>query len=107
MKILSKPEELLLLAICNLRDNAYGVEILNFLTDKTGNEWSIGSIYVPLDRLARMGLVDTYQGEPTAKRGGRSKRFYKITWNGIEALKQSRELNEDMWSGISELAIGK
>ena len=107
MKILSKPEELLLLSICNLSDRAYGVEILNFLTEKTGNEWSIGSIYVPLDRLARMGLVETYQGEPTAKRGGRSKRFYRITKNGLKALRQSRELSEDMWSGISELAAGK
>ncbi len=107
MKILSKPEELLLLSICNLGDNAYGVEILNFLTKKTGNEWSIGSIYVPLDRLARMGLVDTYQGEPTAKRGGRSKRFYRITNKGLSAIRQSREISEDMWSGISELAAEK
>ncbi|MCP4725489.1 MAG: hypothetical protein GY863_10655 [bacterium] len=107
MKIISKPEELLLLSICNLGDRAYGVEILNFLTRKTGNEWSIGSIYVPLDRLARMGLVETYQGEPTSKRGGRSKRFYRITKDGLEAIRQSRALNEDMWSGISEMAAGK
>ncbi len=107
MKILTKPEELLLLAICNLGDDAYGVKILQYMSDKTGYEWSIGSIYVPLDRLARMGLVSTYQGEPTAKRGGKSKRFYKVTKEGLTALKDSYKVNEELWTGITNIVFGK
>ncbi|MCP4724922.1 MAG: PadR family transcriptional regulator [bacterium] len=107
MKILTKPEELLLLAVCNLKDKAYGVEMLKFLSEKTGFEWSIGSIYIPLDRLARMGYVDTYQGDPSAERGGKSKRFYRITEMGLKALTESRKVNEDLWSGISEFAVDK
>lgn len=100
MKILSKPEELLLLAICNLKENAYGVEIMKFVSSKTGYEWSIGSIYVPLDRLARMGHVETYQGDPDSKRGGKSKRYYKITDSGIKALVKSKEVQDNLWEGI-------
>ncbi len=106
MKILTKPEELLLLAVCNLGEKAYGVEILRFLSEKTGNGWSIGSIYIPLDRLARMGYVDTFQGEPTAERGGKSKRFYRISEKGMQALAENRKVSEDLWSGIKKLAKG-
>lgn len=107
MKILTKPEELLLLAICNLKENAYGVEIMKFVSEKTRSDWSIGSIYVPLDRLARLGYVVSYQGEPTAKRGGRSKRYFKITGSGLDVLRESLRVQEEMVKGIPELAMVK
>ena len=107
MKLLSKSEELLLLAVCNLKDNAYGVEILKYVSEVTGQDWSIGSIYVPLDRLARMGYVRTYQGEPTSKRGGKSKRYFEATKEGIEALKENKKVQEEMWAGIPELTEGR
>jgi len=102
MNLLTKPEELLLLAVCNLKEDAYGVEILRYVSEKTGHEWSIGSIYVPLDRLVRLGYLDTYQGEPTSKRGGKSKRFYEITALGIETLLENRRIQNELWSGIPE-----
>jgi PadR family transcriptional regulator, regulatory protein PadR len=104
MNILTKPEELLLLAICNLKENAYGVEILKYVSEKTGSEWSIGSIYVPLDRLARLGYVETYLGEATAKRGGKKKRYFKITKFGLETLVENKRINDEMWSEMSDLA---
>jgi len=106
MKILTKPEELLLLAICNLKEDAYGVEILKYVSEKTGNEWSIGSIYVPLDRLARLGYVETYLGEPTAKRGGKKKRYFKITTLGLETLRENKRIQDDLWSEMPDLAVG-
>jgi len=106
MKILTKPEELLLLAICNLKEDAYGVEILKYVSEKTGNEWSIGSIYVPLDRLARLGYVETYLGEPTAKRGGKKKRYFKITKLGLETLRENKRIQDDLWSEMPDLAVG-
>ena len=106
MKILTKPEELLLLAICNLKDNAYGVEILKYVSEKTGNEWSIGSIYVPLDRLARLGYVETYLGEATAKRGGKKKRYFKITQVGLETLRENKRVHDDLWSEMVDVTVG-
>lgn len=106
MKILTKPEELLLLAICNLKENAYGVEILKYVSEKTGSEWSIGSIYVPLDRLARLGYVETYLGEPTAKRGGKKKRYFRMTQLGIETLLENKRVQDDLWSEMPDFAIG-
>lgn len=102
MKMLSKPEELLLLAICNLKENAYGVEILKYVSQKTGYDWSIGSVYVPLDRLARLGYVETYQGEPSAKRGGRKKRYFKMTAEGMSALKENIEVQKEMLKGLPD-----
>jgi PadR family transcriptional regulator PadR len=106
MKILTKPEELLLLAICNLKENAYGVEILKYVSEKTGSEWSIGSIYVPLDRLARLGYVETYLGEPTAKRGGKKKRYFRMTQLGIETLLENKRVQDDLWSDMPDFAVG-
>lgn len=105
MKILTKSEELLLLAICNLKGEAYGVEILRYVSDKTGTEWSIGSIYVPLDRLARLGFVETYLGEATAKRGGKRKRYYRITDVGLGTLRENRRIEDEMWSEMPDIAI--
>lgn len=102
---LTKPEELLLLAICNLKDEAYGVEILKFVSEKTGYEWSIGSIYVPLDKLAAKGLVEPYLGEATQKRGGKKKRYYKITKTGLDALLNSKKIHDDMWANIKNISI--
>jgi DNA-binding PadR family transcriptional regulator len=107
MKILTKPEELLLLAICNLKEKAYGVEILKYVSEKTRSDWSIGSIYVPLDRLARKNYVVSYQGEPTAKRGGKSKRYFKITGRGLQALQESLRVHKEMTEFLPELALKK
>ena len=103
MKLLSKPEELLLMAVCHLQDEAYGVKILRYLSGKTEKEWSIGSVYVPLDRLARAGYVESYQGEPTQKRGGKSKRFFRITPAGEKRLREMKRLHDAMWSDISPM----
>ena len=106
MKILTKPEELLLLAVCNLKENAYGVEILKYVSKKTGTEWSIGSIYVPLDRLARLGYVETYLGESTSKRGGKKKRYFRITKLGLETLLENKRIQDDLWSEMPKFAAG-
>ena len=106
MKILTKPEELLMLAICNLKENAYGVEILKYVSEKTGSEWSIGSVYVPLDRLARLGYVETYLGEPTAKRGGKKKRYFRMTKLGIETLLENKRIHDEMWTEMPDFATG-
>jgi PadR family transcriptional regulator, regulatory protein PadR len=71
-------EELVLLAILNQGDKAYGVTIREALEDATSRSISIGSLYTTLSRLEEKGLVESWAGEPTAMRGGRSKRHYRI-----------------------------
>ena len=100
MKILSKPEELVLLAVFKLQDEAYGVTIRNLLINETGVDWSIGAVYVPLSRLSRAGFLETTIGEPTAERGGKRKKYYHRTPRGIKALTFTKKVNESMWTNI-------
>ena len=78
MKFLSRPEEIVLLAVWKLKLNAYCVPIRKQVSDISGKEWSFGAIYVPLHRLEKKGLVNSYFNEPTNKRGGRRKRIYLL-----------------------------
>jgi DNA-binding PadR family transcriptional regulator len=101
MKILSKPEELVLLAVMQLKDNAYGVTIRNLLIRETGVDWSVGAVYVPLSRLAREGYFEISLGEPTAERGGKRKKYYRLTPRGKQALAFTKKVNDSMWSNSS------
>jgi len=103
MEIISKTEEMILLAVWKLHENAYGVTIRKYLKEMTAKDLSIGGIYVPLDRLARKGYLDTFQGEPTPERGGMSKRYYRLTREGQETLAQAKEVHEKMWAELPDL----
>ena len=105
MKILSRAEELVLLSVWRLQENAYGVTIRKHIIEMTGTDWSIGAIYVPLDRLTRWGYLEAIQGEPTSERGGRSKRYYKLTREGLEALNHLKQVQESMWSELPKLIL--
>lgn len=80
-------EELVLLAILSRGDNAYGVTIREALEEATNRSITIGSLYTTLSRLEEKGLVKSWVGEPTAERGGRSKRHYKVKGSGQSLLK--------------------
>jgi DNA-binding PadR family transcriptional regulator len=100
IKFLSRQEELMLLSIWKLGTDAYGVTIRQNVTELTGKYWSIGAVYDVLDRLARKGFVSTVVGEPVKARGGKSKRFYRITKSGFKALKEVRTLQDKAWIDI-------
>ena len=102
MKLISRAEELILLAVLSLEDNAYGISILEFLQDKTGNVWSFAQIYDPLDRLTRKGYVKKRQGGSTPERGGRPKSYYKLTAEGQKALLEIRKVQDAVWGSIPE-----
>ena len=105
MKFLSRQEELLLLSIWKLGDNAYGVTIREHVTSTTKKYWSIGAVYDVLDRLTRKRLVTTITGEPVKARGGKSKRYYRITSKGHEALDEIRTLQKKTWSDLPRAAL--
>ncbi|MFC1563411.1 PadR family transcriptional regulator [candidate division KSB1 bacterium] len=102
MKVLSSNDEILLLAILSLKENAYGVTIRRHVSKVTKKEWSIGAIYDPLYRLEQRGLVHSYLDEPTNERGGRSKRIFQVTEEGIAALEEHKRVREELWSNASE-----
>lgn len=105
MKLLSRQEEIVLLSIWKLKGNAYGVTIREYISEITGKYWSIGAIYVPLDRLVEKGLVSTYQGLPTVRRGGRSKKFYEISPEGMKALAEIKQVQETLWKDFPKTVI--
>ena len=105
MKILSRAEELVLLSVWRLQENAYGVTVRKHIIEGTGQDWSIGAIYVPLDRLTKWGYLEAIQGEPTSERGGRRKRYYKLTKEGMKALSRLKQVHETMWSELPDLAF--
>jgi len=101
MKELSKSEELCLLTIWRLRDNAYGVTIRRKIAELTGKQYTYGTLYSLLDQLVNKEYAVKFEGEPTNERGGRRKLLYKITTEGIEALKHSYEMQQVVWNGIT------
>ena len=103
MKYLSRPEELVLLAIWKLGEASYGVNIRKYILESTGKYWSIGSIYVPLDRLENKGYVTSYLADPTPERGGKSKRYYTLTDEGLEELKEIQKIYTTFWGDLPDL----
>lgn len=104
MKLLTRAEELILLSIWQLNEDAYCIPIRQRISDITGENWSLGSIYMPLDRLVKKGFLDSYLSDPTPERGGRHKRIYQLTKAGKEALLKVREVQRAMWARIQELS---
>jgi len=98
MILLSRSEEIVLLAIWKLKSNAYGVTIREQVSKDTGHEWSFGAIYKPLKTLALRNYVGKSISEPCAERGGRSKYMYSLTPSGEEALREIRKIYRAVWT---------
>ena len=100
-------EQILLLSILRLEDEAYGVKLREMVCDYTGKDVAFGTLYNNLDQLIKKGYAVSFKGEPTAVRGGKAKVYYQITKEGIEALQAAKELQERLWGGMPGMVIGK
>ena len=100
MKLLTRAEELILLAIWRLEEDAYCVPILDQVQDVSNKICTLGSIYITLHRLEKRKFVESELGNPTAERGGKRKRFYRVTSAGVEALRITHKVEKAMWDGI-------
>ena len=107
MDILSRTEEMLLISVWKLQDEAYGLSIRKYFSELIGKEMSVGAVYIPLERLKKQGLLESWESEPTEKRGGRSKRFYRLTPAGINALGQVKSIHDKAWAGLPSLIFKK
>ncbi len=103
MKLLTRAEELILLAIWKLGEDAYCVPVRKLISEITEENWSLGTIYMPLERLEKRGFVKSALSDSTPKRGGRHKRIYTLLPEGVEALKKVREVEMKMWSAVSDM----
>ncbi len=103
VKYLTRKEELVLLAICRMSEDAYLVNIREYLNTYTGKKWTVGNVWVPLDRMVKMGYLDSFVGPPTAKRGGKSIKYYRLARKGYQALIEIKKMNQVMWDGIDQL----
>jgi len=105
MQYLTRLEEIYLLAIWRLQDDAYGVQIKKKITEMTGKKSSYGALYFTLEQLFKKGYVSRTLGEPTPVRGGCRKIYYTITTAAKEALKATFKLQKSLWDGISVLSF--
>jgi PadR family transcriptional regulator PadR len=96
-------EQLVLLALARLGEDAYGVTIRDTLLERTGREASFGAIYSTLRRMEQKGLVVSTMGEPEAVRGGRAKKFVALTPRGKAALRESHSAVVRMAEGVAGL----
>ena len=102
MEYLSRADEIILLAILRLRDDATGVTIIKEIRKTMGKTLSLGSLWVSLDILSKKGLVTKRLGDPTPRPGGRRKLYYRLTDEGLEALERIQELNKVLWMEIRQ-----
>ena len=101
MKFISRSEEYILLAVYRLKPGAYGVTIREQLRTVTGKTWAFGALFVMLSRLEKKGFLESRLADPTPQRGGRSKRYYRLTPEGLRILEEVRRVHQAAWAGIS------
>ena len=93
-------EELILLAVLRLAGDAHGGRIREELKSLANRSMSISTVYVTLMRLEEKGYARSWKGEPSAERGGRAKRHYEVSPEGLEVLRGVRAVRERMWEGV-------
>lgn len=93
-------EQMILLAVLQCGDDAYGVKVQDELARRTKRRAAGGAIYMTLDRLEQKGLLASRLTEPIAERGGRARRCYKTTRPAMAALKHSRRALINLWDGL-------
>jgi len=99
-------ELMVILALMRLGDDAYGVPICREIEEQTGREVAVGSVYATLERLEEKGFVSSELGEPTAERGGRAKRYFRVTTNGVREVRKTQRALMNLWSGLPQLERG-
>jgi DNA-binding PadR family transcriptional regulator len=100
MPPLGELEQLVLLALIQLGDDAYGVTVYEEIEGRTGRRLTLGAVYNTLAGLERKGLISSYAGEPTPKRGGRRKRHYRVLAAGRKAVARSVESIRRLADGL-------
>ncbi len=102
---LTRNEELILLSIWKLKDNAYGVTIRENFKQVTGKALNYGSLYNTLYLFVRRGFIESRESRPVAKKGGRRKLLYSLTTEGKQALRDAQKIQKKAWVDVPEFAF--
>jgi len=102
-KHLGELEQLVMMAVLQLKGDAYGTTILSAMSERAGRDISPGALFATIDRLEGKGLVASTLGDPTPGRGGKRKRFLTVTPDGLAALQDARAAWARMSEGIEEV----
>ena len=105
MAELTKNEEIILLAVLHLKENAYGVYISRRIKEMTGKQYNYGTLYRMLDQIVRKGLLDRKEGEPIPEKGGRRKNYYSLTKYGAQVLQEVFDLQKSLWDSKTGNAL--
>jgi len=105
--LLSRAEEIILLAVYKRRGSAYGVTIREQIFQDLGRFWSFGVIYRTLKKMTNKGYLSKYASDPISERGGRSRYYYEITDKGLCELEEIQAVQSSVWDGVSKIALGK
>ncbi len=98
-------EEIVLLSVAILADDAYGNSVKEEIKKRLGRNPSIGALHSSLGRLEEKGFLESYEGETAPERGGRRKRYYKVTKTGVRSLQQAKELRDGMWKSVPNVIL--
>ena len=99
-------ELMVLLAVLRVGEHAYGVPVAREIEATGRRTVLLGAVYAALDRLQRAGLVSSTVGDPTPERGGRAKRYFRVTSKGVRAIKDTQRALTALWSNIPALKGG-
>jgi PadR family transcriptional regulator len=100
-------ELMVMLALIRLGENAYGVPICRELEERGGREVAVGSVYAALERLEDKGFVASELGDATPERGGRAKRYFRVTARGLREVRETQRTLMALWKGLPKLQGGK
>lgn len=98
-------EEVVLLSVAILADDAYGNSIKTEIRKRLGRNPSIGALHASLGRLEEKGFLDSHEGETTPERGGRRKRYYNVTKAGVKAMQDVKEMRDGMWKAVPRVIL--
>ena len=102
-QLLTDFELMILLAALRLGDEAYGAQIARRIEEIGGRRVLLGAAYAALDRLEANGLVSSTVGNPTSERGGRARRYFRVTRRGLRAVRDTRDAFVALWQGVPQL----
>lgn len=100
-------EEVVLLAVAVLSEEAYGNNILLEIEGRTNRTINLSAIHASLYRLESKGYLSSRKGDPSAIRGGKRKKFYSLTAYGLKALNRAKDLRDGLWKSIPEIVLRK
>lgn len=104
---ITRNDEMILLSIFRLGDKAYLVTLLDLLNSTTKKKWTIGNLFVALDKLEENGYISSVLSEPTKKKGGKAIKYYLVTEKGVTALKTVKTSQDTLWNGLYETIFSK